>query len=57
MAMTLPPVHGWNPVARALHWGVALAIAVEVPAGLVMSRTSSARDPAVRTIWAGGGRV
>lgn len=39
------PVSGWSRVARVLHWGTALAIAVEVPAGFVMGWTYIARDP------------
>lgn len=37
----------WGSVSRALHWGFALAILVEVVAGLVMSRTFGSKDPAV----------
>ncbi|WP_343614516.1 cytochrome b/b6 domain-containing protein [Novosphingobium sp.] len=39
-------VSGWNRMARVLHWGTAFAIAVEAPAGLIMSWTYVARDPA-----------
>ncbi len=35
---------GWTRTTRLLHWGVALAIAVEVPAGLIMSWTYAAKD-------------
>jgi cytochrome b561 len=35
----------WTRTARLLHWGVALAIAGEVPAGLIMSWTYAAKDP------------
>ncbi len=37
---------GWTRTARLLHWGMALAIAVEVPAGFIMSWTYSAKDAA-----------
>jgi cytochrome b561 len=37
---------GWTRTARLLHWGVALAIAVEVPAGFIMSWTYAAKDAA-----------
>ena len=35
----------WGAVARWLHWGIALMILVEVPAGFIMVRTYRARDP------------
>lgn len=35
----------WGLVARLLHWTIALAILIEVPAGIVMSRTYMATDP------------
>ncbi|WDF74834.1 cytochrome b [Novosphingobium sp. KACC 22771] len=44
--MGKPVVSGWNRVARALHWGTALAVLIEVPAGFIMSWTYAARDPA-----------
>ena len=34
----------WTRTARLLHWGTALAIAVEVPAGFIMSWTYVAKD-------------
>jgi len=37
--MSNPKTGGWTRVARWLHWGMALAILVEVPAGLVMAWT------------------
>jgi cytochrome b561 len=43
-AMTQAGATGWNSIARLLHWGTALAIAVEVPAGFVMSWTYAAKD-------------
>lgn len=40
----------WSRLARALHWGMALLISVEMPAGLIMGRTYAARDP-VQATW------
>jgi cytochrome b561 len=42
--MTQAGVTGWNRIARGLHWGMAIAIAVEVPAGFVMTWTYAAKD-------------
>jgi len=39
-------VGSWNRVARLVHWGTALAVLVEVPAGFIMTYTYVARDPA-----------
>jgi cytochrome b561 len=36
----------WGAVARTFHWGIAFAIAFEVPAGFIMSSTYGSRDPA-----------
>ncbi len=36
----------WTRTARLLHWGMALAIAAEVPAGFIMSWTYAAKDAA-----------
>ena len=38
-----PAPGGWTRMARALHWGMALAIAVEVPAGFIMGWTYAAK--------------
>jgi cytochrome b561 len=37
---------GWTRTARMLHWGMALAIAAEVPAGFIMAWTYGAKDVA-----------
>lgn len=42
-------VQSWRRAARALHWGMALLIAVEVPAGFVMSRTYA--QPGAAATW------
>jgi cytochrome b561 len=39
-------IPGWTHTARLLHWGMALAIAIEVPAGFIMSWTYGAKDAA-----------
>jgi cytochrome b561 len=39
-------VQGWNLVARILHWSVALAVLVEVPAGFIMAWTYAAHSDA-----------
>lgn len=36
---------GWGGIARLLHWGMAVLLAIEVPAGFVMTRTYAATDP------------
>jgi len=36
-------VDGWNRIARVLHWGTALAMLAEVPAGFIMSWTYAER--------------
>lgn len=46
---TIDRVQSWGRVARALHWGMALLIAVEVPAGFVMSRTYA--QPGAAATW------
>ena len=35
----------WGRVSRALHWGMAALLVLEVPAGFVMGRTYAAKDP------------
>lgn len=42
--MGVSAVSGWGRVARVLHWGTALAVLIEVPAGFIMSWTYAARD-------------
>jgi cytochrome b561 len=42
--MTQAENPGWTRMARLLHWSMALAIAVEVPAGFIMSWTYAAKD-------------
>ncbi len=42
-------VRSWGRAARALHWAMALLIAVEVPAGFVMSRTYA--QPGTAATW------
>lgn len=44
--MKAPVAMGWTRTARLLHWGMALAIAVEVPAGFIMAWTYAAKDAA-----------
>lgn len=45
-ALSVSGASGWGRVARALHWGTALAMLIEVPAGFIMSWTYGARDTA-----------
>lgn len=44
----------WGWVSRALHWGMALLILIEVPAGFIMGRTYASPDPFVAVVhcWA-----
>lgn len=39
----------WGKVSRAFHWGMALLILIEAPAGFIMGRTYAAKDPALAT--------
>jgi cytochrome b561 len=38
--------YGWTRTARLLHWGMAVAIAVEVPVGFIMAWTYGSKDSA-----------